>query len=104
MSEHVTEEVAHLGSQLPMIARGFYFEGWRPVLAPNQFATRAEFYDRVRESVGSTQATEELDVEEATGTVIGFLADRLDEGIVRHVTSQLPGNIATLFPETAQAG
>jgi uncharacterized protein (DUF2267 family) len=97
------EEVAHVGSQLPMIVRGFYFEGWRPVLAPNEFATRAELYDRVRESLGSTQGPETLDVEEATGTVIDFLADHLDEGLLRHVTSQLPGNIATLFPVAVQA-
>lgn len=98
------EEVAHVGSQLPMLVRGFYFEGWRPALAPNEFATRAEFYDRVSASLRGAPSAETLDVEEATGTVIAFLVDHLDEGLLRHVTSQLPGNIATLFPETVQTG
>ena len=46
------EEVAHLGAQLPMIVRGFYFEGWRPALAPNDYATEEAFFEQVASSLG----------------------------------------------------
>jgi uncharacterized protein (DUF2267 family) len=46
------EEAVHLAAQLPMLVRGFYYEGWRPALAPNEEETPADFFARVRESLG----------------------------------------------------
>lgn len=100
------EEVAHLGSQLPMIVRGFYFEGWRPSLAPNDFSTVDELVDRVKESLGGPGGPPQpsgLDVRDATETVVAFLVDHVDEGELRHVTAQLPTEIAALFPESVLA-
>lgn len=96
------EEVAHLGSQLPMMVRGFYFEGWRPALAPNDFDTEDEFMDRVRSSLGTGTAGQ-LDLRAATLATLAFLTDHVDGGEMRHVTGQLPGEIAALFPESARA-
>ena len=92
------EEVAHLGSQLPMIVRGFYFEGWRPALAPNDFSTEEEFLDHVRSSLGAGNAMD-IHLREATVTVLAFLADHVDSGEMRHVVAQMPGEIAALFDE-----
>ena len=96
------EEVAHLGSQLPMIVRGFYFEGWRPALAPNDFSTEEEFLARVRSSLGTGTPTE-LDLRDATLTTLDFLADHVDEGEMRHVTTQMPEEIEALFREASKA-
>lgn len=96
------EEVAHLGSQLPMVVRGFYFEGWRPALAPNDFETEEEFLVRVRSSLGTGNAMDRT-LRDATLATLDFLADHVDEGEMRHVTAQMPGEIRALFREAAQA-
>lgn len=94
------EEVTHLGSQLPMVVRGFYFEGWRPAEAPNDFETPNEFYEHARRSLGGATAAGQLDLATTTRTVLEFLTDHVDPGEIRHVRTQLPDAIAALFPET----
>lgn len=90
------EEAAHLGSQLPMLVRGFYFEGWRPALAPNIERDREAFLDHVRSSLGTDGETS-LDLEEATRAVTHLLNRRLSEGLVRHVRGQLHEEAAELW-------
>ena len=42
-------EAAHLGAQLPMLVRGFYYDEWKPTSTPVKFKTTQEFYDAVKE-------------------------------------------------------
>jgi uncharacterized protein (DUF2267 family) len=42
------EEAVHFGAQLPMIVRGFYYEGWNPAKVPIKM-DREEFVSRVRQ-------------------------------------------------------
>ena len=35
--------------QLPMLVRGFYYEGWHPAGKPNKECTKEEFLAHVRE-------------------------------------------------------
>lgn len=86
------EEAAHLSSQLPMLVRGFYWEGWRPSMAPNQEDTWDEFLDSVRESLGPGEGGVALVA--AVETTMGFLTGKLTEGQVEHVRKQLPPEIA----------
>lgn len=97
------EEAAHLASQLPMLVRGFYFEGWRPALAPNDFETADAFYERVESSLGGTPVLTEVDVRAGTRAVLEFLSDEIDPGELRHVTGQLPAEIQELFPAAVRA-
>lgn len=92
------EEAAHLGSQLPMLVRGFYFEGWRPALAPNDFDTADAFFRQVEKSLGGAPVAGEIDVRTGSRIVLEFLAEELDPGELRHVTEQLPSEIEELFP------
>jgi uncharacterized protein (DUF2267 family) len=97
------EEVAHFGSQFPMILRGAYFEGWRPARAPNAYESADEFKEQVRASLGTGDAgVTELDT--AILATLEFLSDRVDAGEMRHVTGQLPEAIAALFPAEVRAG
>lgn len=96
------EEAAHLGQQLPMMVRGFYYEGWQPSRAPNEIDTRAEFLEHVESSLGgSPTGSGDLDVEAGTTAVLEFLGERLQEGTWRHVTQQLPEDVRSLFPAGA---
>ena len=38
-------EAAHLGAQLPMLVRGFYYDCWKPAGAPVRINTTQEFCD-----------------------------------------------------------
>lgn len=96
------EEVAHLGSQLPMMVRGFYFEGWRPALAPNDFHTEDEFLEHVQSCLGPAPAMA-TNLRAAALATLAFLSERVDEGEMRHVTHQLPPEIAALFPDRVPA-
>ncbi len=95
------EEAAHFAAQLPMLVRGFYFEGWRPTLAPNDFDTQAEFLARVNSSLGGTLTGSGHDLRAETTTTLAFLRDRLDDGQMRHVLKQLPEQIRDLVPTSA---
>lgn len=90
------EEATHLASQLPMLVRGFYYEGWRPALAPNDEQTRAEFFASIAESLDGARASD-AEMTAATRAVFALLEDRLSEGQVRHVLSQLPAELQGLW-------
>lgn len=91
------EEAAHLAAQLPMLVRGFYYEGWRPALAPNPERTIEEFLDHVRSSLHDDQ-TPDSKVGDAVSAVLALLSDRLSEGQIRHVRDQMPEELKALWP------
>ncbi len=92
------EEAVHFAAELPMLARGFYYEGWRPALAPNEDRKTVEdFLDAVRESLGD-QHTPDHDLGESATAVLGLLTDRLSEGQIRHVRDQMPEDMKAIWP------
>ncbi|MBW3553391.1 MAG: DUF2267 domain-containing protein [Gemmatimonadetes bacterium] len=91
------EEAVHLAAQLPMLVRGFYYEGWRPALAPNEESTPGEFFDSVRESLHD-QFTGDEAIGEATRAVFELLVNRVQPGQIRHVRDQLPDALQELWP------
>lgn len=93
------EEAVHFSAQLPMLVRGFYFEGWRPALAPNAEETPQEFYASVRESLRNARV--DLSPDETTRAVLGFLESKVDGGQIRHVKEQMPQPIQELWPAMA---
>lgn len=94
------EEAVHLSAQLPMVVRGFYFEGWKLSLAPNTESTQEEFFAAVESSLAGNQAMDGLDPAAATRAVFELLDRKLDEGQIRHVQTQLPAEIKALWPRT----
>ena len=93
------EEAVHFSAQLPMLVRGFYFEGWRPALAPNTERTPEDFFASVEESLRN--ASQQLNAEQSTRAVFAFLEEKIDSGQLRHVKSQLPKSIEQLWPSAA---
>jgi uncharacterized protein (DUF2267 family) len=92
------EETAHLGAQLPMLIRGFYYEGWDPAGKPLKARHREQFLDRIRQHFRD-DAT--VDAELVAAAVFTVLASRVTEGEIEDVIHVLPSEIRDLWPAEA---
>lgn len=88
------EEAADLASQLPMLVRGIYYEGWRPATTPKKYDTAAEFRDEVRHHLaGGTR----IDPDHAARAVFHLLSEHVTGGQLGHVISMLPDELRALW-------
>lgn len=89
-------QAAHLGSQLPMLIRGFYFEGWRPT-AQN---TKAHSPDKFLEAVAEYFPNDpEIDAERIVRSVFALLASHLPGGEIEKITGVLPKRLRHFWHE-----
>jgi uncharacterized protein (DUF2267 family) len=89
------EEVAQLGAQLPMLIRGFYYEGWDPTCKPLKLRDREEFLSMVDEEF---RARDTLNPELIARAVFTVLANRVAAGEIEDVKHVLPEEIRDLWP------
>jgi uncharacterized protein (DUF2267 family) len=89
------EEATDLGAQLPMLVRGFYYEGWNPSKTPSSERNRESFLAHVSENLAENI---DGDPETATRSVFKVLTNRLTGGEVEHVKSNLPSDVQSLWP------
>jgi len=89
------EEAVQLGAQLPMLIRGFYYEGWTPTGKPLKWH-KPEFLACIE---SSSRLCAELDGERVARAVFRLLAARVSTGEVRNVKHILPKEIRSLWPE-----
>ena len=89
------ENTAHLAAQLPMLVRGFYYEGWAPSRTPVREHTAQAFLNHVSEAF-------QLDGHEValgiTQAVFGVLSRHISDGEVEKVKKVLPKGIRELWP------
>ena len=90
------EEVVDFGAQLPMVIRGFYYEGWTGTVAKEP-ADREIFVRLVSEQLGEAFLTP--DGEGVTRAVFKLLARRVSDGEIYHVGRRLPRSLRNLWPE-----
>jgi uncharacterized protein (DUF2267 family) len=90
------EEVVDFGAQLPMVVRGFYYEGWTGAVSKEP-ADRDIFVRLVSEQLGEAFLTP--DGEGVTRAVFKLLARRVSDGEIYHVGRRLPRSLRTLWPE-----
>ena len=89
------EEVAQLGAQLPMLIRGFYYEGWDPTRKPVKLRDREEFLSLVE---AEFRADDTLNPELIARAVFKVLANRITAGEIEDVKHVLPAEIRSLWP------
>lgn len=90
------DQAAHLGAQLPMLVRGFYYEGWHPAGVPDKHIHNCgDFLECVRAETDDPG----LEPETAARAVFTLLARHVTEGEMRKVREQLPKSIWRLFAE-----
>ena len=95
----VVDEAVHLGSQLPMLLRGMYFEGWDPSKTPLKIKTREEFLAYIEMRLEHVQPG--MDAEKALSVVLNLLSRKISAGEIEDVKHSLPADIRKLWPESA---
>jgi len=90
------DEVVDLGAQLPMLIRGFYYEGWHPANKPLKERTRAAFLAHVAEGFPDGSA---LETEEIVRGIFEMLNGRLTRGEIEGVIQCLPKELRSLWPK-----
>jgi uncharacterized protein (DUF2267 family) len=88
------EEAAQLGAQLPMLVRGFYYEGWTPTGKPLKWHM-PQFLTAICDSYALCG---ELDPERVARAVFKVLATRVSEGEIDDVKHVLPKELRGLWP------
>jgi uncharacterized protein (DUF2267 family) len=95
------DEVAQLGAQLPMLVRGFYYEGWDPTAKPVRVRHRELFLARIEEEL---KPEDQIDPEEVARAVFQLLDERVADGEIEDVRSVLPPDIRDLWAAPLPVG
>jgi uncharacterized protein (DUF2267 family) len=93
------ETAVHFGAQLPMLVRGFYYEGWHMAGKPTKDRTAQQFADHVLEQLPPQFP---IDAVTVTKAVFKLLWERLDPGESAKVIDHLPVPLRTLWPQVAR--
>lgn len=87
-------EVLDLGAQLPMLVRGFYYEGWKPTGAPHKERHKEEFLAHVKSSF---KGDDHADAEQIVRAVFRVLARHVSEGEIKDIQVTLPAELRALW-------
>jgi uncharacterized protein (DUF2267 family) len=88
------DQVAALGAQLPMLVRGFYYEGWHPAATPTHERRKDDFLAHVASAFRDDPG---IDPEEVARAVFQVVAKHVSPGEIKHVKIALPGEIRSLW-------
>jgi uncharacterized protein (DUF2267 family) len=87
------EEAADLGAQLPMLIRGFYFEGWHPKGKPVKERHQEGFLFHVQTYFRDPR----VDCEDVTRAVFKVLRMHVSGGEIDDIKHNLPGELRELW-------
>jgi uncharacterized protein (DUF2267 family) len=87
-------DASHLAAQLPMLVRGFYYEGYHPAGKPLVERKKADFLAHV-----AAECTDESRNDgQVTRAVFQVLAKHITPGEVAKIKGALPEDIRSLWP------
>jgi uncharacterized protein (DUF2267 family) len=96
LRDHLTvEEATDLGAQLPMLIRGFYYEGWTLSGKPVKERRKEDFLEHMRQAF---RHDEQIDAEQVMRAVFRLLARRVSAGEISDVKQLLPAALRKLWP------
>jgi uncharacterized protein (DUF2267 family) len=90
------DQVAALGAQLPMLIRGFYYEGWHPAGTPTKERRKEDFLAHIAREFREEPT---INAEEVADAVFRVIARHVTPGEIKHVKIALPGEIRSLWAE-----
>jgi uncharacterized protein (DUF2267 family) len=91
-------EVAQLGAQLPMLIRGFYYEGWSPTGKPIKERHEEHFLAWIAQELRSNDFADLIDAERIARGVFQVLSMRVTDGEIEDVKHLLPKDLRHLWP------
>ena len=86
-------ESANFAAQLPMLVRGFYYEGWKPESVPRK-THRQEFLDDIQRNF---QLTVNGGPAALVDGVLRALSGHIESHIFDHIKEELPTDLRYLF-------
>lgn len=93
------EVSVHLGSQLPLLIRGVYYDQYRPSEQPAKSRHAEDFIHEVAKWLSDVRP---VDPKLAITAVFGVLDRHLDAGQVAKIKGTLPHEIRALWDEAAE--
>jgi uncharacterized protein (DUF2267 family) len=91
----IPDEAVHLGAQLPMLVRGFYYEGWHPHGKPKKYRHKAAFLAEIKKDVPEL---DDVQLERAVTAVFETLESEMPGGELEQVRHALPAELRELWP------
>jgi uncharacterized protein (DUF2267 family) len=88
------DQAAALAAQLPMLVRGFYYEGWHPHGKPVRERHKADFLAHIAAAYPNSF---DVEIEEVTRAVFHVLSKHVTGGEVEAVKRSLPAEIRALW-------
>lgn len=93
------ESAVHLGSQLPTVIRGIFYEKWHMAGKPTKERHLEPFLDHLAREIPQGM---DLDAEESACAVFEVMSDRVDHDEIAKVIGMLPLELRDLWPLLAQ--
>lgn len=97
------ELAAKFGAQLPMLVRGFYYEGWKPMATPVKIKNVDEFLIHVSTHFNMTPLNQYEDIEAIVRAVFKVVKNHVSEGEIVHLQDALPASMASLWPSISRS-
>ncbi|MFN3655899.1 MAG: DUF2267 domain-containing protein [Pseudolabrys sp.] len=95
LRDQVSEkEAVYLGAQLPVLLRGFYYEGWHPGVHPSG-RSRSAFLGQIHDTLHRDPG---IDAEQVARAVLAMLAARLPPAEVEEAKAATPAALHNLWP------
>lgn len=88
------DQAAAFGAQLPMLVRGFYYEGWHPHGKPVRERHQEEFLAHIG---AAFRDAPDVDPERVVRTVFRVLSEHVSSGEIEAVKRSLPTEIRSLW-------
>ncbi len=89
------DEVVTLGAQLPMLVRGFYYEGWHVADKPLKERRKEAFLAHI---ASAFRDSPDVDPEEVARAVFQVMARHVTGGEIEGVKHCLPTELRSLWP------
>jgi uncharacterized protein (DUF2267 family) len=89
------ENAVHLGAQLPMLIRGFYYEGWHLPGAPVRLRHKEDFLNYVNGDIFRGLG---VDPERGVRAVFSVMSSRLNAGGIEKLVKLFPEELRELWP------